>query len=120
MISRRELFLATLERKEEPITRADPDPTVGADPPEPKAGALPGPKTRAADPPPTMDVVARAGAGVLLEAGSEDPNEKGFFGASADRGGHAADVVGTEPLINPEEGGSDKGVQIYGRGATTA
>ena len=122
LISRRELFFATLERKEEPITRADPDPKVGADPPEPKAGRLPEPKSRAADLPPKMDVAARAGAGagVLLEAGSEDPNEKAFFGAAADRGGHFADVVGTEPLINPEEGGSDKGVQIYGRGATTA
>ena len=130
---------ALLEPKEEPNAGADPDPKAGAeppepkagalpepkagaDPPEPKAGALPAPKVGAADPPPKMDAAAGAGAGagVLLEAGSEDPNEKGFFGAAADRGGHFADVVGTEPLINPEEGGSDKGVQIYGRGATTA
>ena len=67
---------------EEPIARADPDRKVGADPPEPKARGLQEPKTGAADPPPKMDVAA--GARVLLEAGSEEPNEKGFFGAAAD------------------------------------
>ena len=55
------IFRASRElQKEEPIAGADPDPKVGADPPEPKAGRLPEPKSRAADPPPKMDVAARA------------------------------------------------------------